>query len=263
MGEAPTLYDRVFRNVIAHGALTTRRLIQEHGPKPNWEALIQQGYLQEVPTIYGSVIGLTERGQYHASGGGKWHVEYVGSAGHLANRAYLMDALQILNQRGYTLGHHVYKRSGGVGTAARNGLKVTDQIIRTVLRVPEDEMRRLKAEFPVDDQRNPYTMDSFGHWGEAVGYPSLYATISNGGISAARIKSLVGTKHKKHLEIWHTPLIIATPKEAQLLPLVRSINSRYRLKQEESYRRYSITAKPIHDLVSLISLAMPGTLSSA
>lgn len=246
---------------MTQGAMTTRRIYREYGPRPTWEFLVHEKYLKVAHTPYGPVVAATKKGHKWAEEKWQCRMPYVDAASHMANRAYLMDALEIIRSQGYTLHHHVYKPAGKVGSAARSGRPVTDQITRTVVSVPEPELRRLKAIFGVDDRRNPLQQDRLGRWSEAVGHPSLYATISNGGISLNGVKALL-REHKEHLKVWHTPLIIVTPNEALLRPLVRSINGRYRHQQETLNAKVNRPGLPppnlpIHELVTLIDLPCP------
>ncbi|MFC6664602.1 hypothetical protein ACFP9V_03990 [Deinococcus radiopugnans] len=197
-----------------HGALTTRRLIHTYGPKPLWQDLIERGLLREVLTLYGPVIGLTDQGRLRAAelnrkASSNIYIPYVSGASSLADRAYLMDAVQHLERLGYQWDHYTYKRAGRVGRAASTGIKHTDQIICTTMQIPEQQMRELLIHYrPL---RHP--TGNAGYRPEKLGCPSLYATVAHGGLSAARVRRLLRV-HKSHLDVWHSPLLLAVPDAA-------------------------------------------------
>lgn len=263
---APQLAAEVAWAVAKNGALTTRRLIHTYGPKPLWQDLIERGLLHEVHTLYGPVIGLTDQGRLRAAELNRKreaeaftniYVPYVSGAGSLADRAYLMDAVQHLERLGYQWDHYTYKRTGQVGRAASKGIKHTDQIIRTTMQIPERQMREVLIHY------RPLTQPTGnpGYRPEKLGCPALYATVAHGGLSAARVRRLL-KMHKSHLDIWHAPLLLAVPDAAPLLPLVRSVNTKYRLQMEQFIRDRLVSPRQINLRVCLLVLPLPHTTAA-
>ncbi|WP_216322903.1 hypothetical protein [Deinococcus aestuarii] len=222
------LENAVLAKVLQAGALTTRRVIAEHGPKPNWSRLLREGYLREVHTPYGAVLAVTPRA--HGLNAEKQVVPdapYLTGPSAVADRAYQLDALALLEAEGYTLHRHEYKRSGKVGYQAGT----TSQIVRTVLRVPPAYAARLKdtesyfasGRYFVRRVLEPEA-DQWGIFGEVLGYPSLYASIGGGGIGLPRVRTLL-RRHHLDIDNWRHPLILAVPEEGQLRSLLRVLEA--------------------------------------
>ncbi|MBI0447142.1 hypothetical protein [Deinococcus sp. DB0503] len=155
----------VFRRIADAGALTTRRIVRECGPRPNWQGALDRGALREVHTVYGPVLALTPKARERMAP--RFDLPYLAGPSALADRAYQMDALSLLEEEGYTLARHEYKRSGGVGRQAGT----TSQIVRTVLRVP----RRIEAQLEQDwgFVYAPRFDAISGASPEVLGYPAL------------------------------------------------------------------------------------------
>ncbi|WP_216325967.1 hypothetical protein [Deinococcus aestuarii] len=220
------LENAVLAKVLQAGALTTRRVIAEHGPKPNWSRLLREGYLREVHTPYGAVLAVTPRA--HGLNAEQQIVPdapYLTGPSAVADRAYQLDALALLEAEGYTLDRHEYKRSGKVGYQAGT----TSQIVRTVVRVPPAYAARLKdtESYFVRGHRIEREVlepkaDQWGSFEEMLGYPSLYASIGGGGIGLSRMRTLY-RRHENDIHSWRHPLILAVPEEGQLRTFLRAL----------------------------------------
>ena len=115
------LRSQVFWKVAQAGALTTRRIIQEFGPKPNWQALLSgRTYLREYQTPYGAVLALAPQGRALAQQH-QQRVPYLAGPSAVTDRAYQQDALTLLQHQGYEVARYIYKKAGKVGGAARRG----------------------------------------------------------------------------------------------------------------------------------------------
>lgn len=239
----------VFWAVARSGALTTRRVIREFGPKPNWGCLIRYGHLKEYQTAYGAVLAVGTAARKDHSGPAQSRIPYLTGPNSVADRAYQMDALKVLIDRGYTVHHHDYKRSGKVGSAAREGRRYTDQILSAVMQVPPDELRALHADWPGS---RPYRADSWGTYPPALGYPTLYASISSGGIRLPKLRALY-KKHERDIKAtWQTPLLIAVPEEGNLRAYIRAEETAHRRLVEQVQREGCMRERDIPDLIRLV-----------
>ena len=249
---AQQLHWTVLMAVAVAGALTTRRVIRVYGPKPNWQSLIEQKYLREYQTVYGPVLALSDKGRAsyvdrppearHA------HWPYLSGPSTVADRAYQNDALATLTSQGYQVQRHEYKRAGQVGAAARGNRKHTGQITRTVMQVPEPQLRALLAGWGEGISHLPSSMVATA---PRTGRPYLYASISNGGIKLPRLKALV-KQHRGDVTHWHTPLLIAVPEEGDLRAYLRSIDARARALFDQEDRQYHQAGKAFHPAAELI-----------
>lgn len=233
---------RVVNNLATAGALTSRHVTTTYGPRPNWHRLLQRGIIREVHTVYGSVLGLTPDTWQKAMSVNRPQTPYLQGPTSLADRAYQMDALRLLKLEGYTLSRHEYKGSGGVGR--RGG--TTDQITRTVLHVPPSTAAHLAEDW---GQVVAPTWDStLLQWPEVLGHPSLYATISGGGLTPAGLRRLY-RRHHLHIHDWRHPMIVAVPDDRPHRAYVRALEARYQAADAES--RSSPQPYPLIRLVVL------------
>ncbi|MGY2897039.1 hypothetical protein [Deinococcus sp. UYEF24] len=224
------------------GALTSRRVTEECGPRPNWYRLITDGYLNESHTMYGPVLSLTTRGHKVLAAADHWPLPYLMGPATVADRAYLNDAIQLMGDEAYTVERNEYKGAGGL----RHQGRYTDQVTRTILRVPP----RIEIQIR---QRGGYVaahkQEPDGSHKEQLGYPSLYASISSGGIGLARLKRLY-RRHEFHIDEWQHPLIVAVPDGEKMRAFLRSLDAQARrLRGSQPARGY--------ELVRLLYLPMP------
>lgn len=248
---------RVFWAVADAGALTTRRIVEEFGPKPNWQKLITDQHLREYLTVYGPVLALGQTARrYFARHPGaveQGPVPYIAGPSAVADRAYQQDVLKALTGQGYTVHHHEYKRTGQVGSAARTGRKTTDQILRTVVEVPPQQMRVLAIDWR---GLKPYHRDGWGMYPKVVGYPYLYASIAHGGIKLPKLKALY-RQHKADIDSWRSPLLVAVPDEQELRAFIRAEES----KRQRLHKKVMTAAgKPnlqLYDAIQLVILPPP------
>lgn len=244
----------VFMGIARAGALTTRHVIQRFGPKPNWQLLLDHHWLKEYQTPYGPVIALNVKGRELAQEK-LVHVPYVAGPASVADRAYQNDALEVLTARGYTLHHHDYKKAGRVGKAAQEGRPFTDQILRSVVQVPPEQMRTLVIHWGPGVAYQP---ERGGSHTRAVGHPFLYASISSGGIKLIKLRALY-QKHKAAIDSWRTPLLIAVPQEGDLRAFVRAVEAQHRRKLEKPERERRSWDCPAYSCIELIILPVPHT----
>ena len=224
------------------GALTSRRVQDEWGPRPNWYRLITDKYLKESHTMYGPVLSLTTRGHKVLAVGEHRPLPYLMGPATVADRAYLNDAIQLLGDKGYTVERTEYKGAGGL----RHQGRYTDQAIRTILRVPLRIEAQLRQGWGFV---HPLKQELDGSYPEQLGYPSLYASISSGGIGLARLKRLY-RQHYLHIHDWRHPLIIAVPEEAKMRAYLRGLDAQA--------RRLNGSQPPLgYGLVRLLCLPMP------
>lgn len=224
------------------GALTSRRVQDEWGPRPNWYRLITDGYLNESHTLYGPVLSLTTRGHKVLAVGEHRTLPYLTGPATVADRAYLNDAIQLMDDEGYTVERTEYKGAGGL----RHQGRYTDQVTRTILRVPPRIEAQLRRDWGFVHPLRPIPDGSYP---EQLGYPSLYASISSGGIGLARLKSLY-RRHEYHIHDWRHPLIVAVPDEDKMRAFLRGL--------EAQARRLNGSQPPLgYGLVRLLCLPMP------
>lgn len=203
---------RVIRRVHGAGACTSRSLVASCGPYPNWHPLISMGLLVERATVYGPVVAYSARGydwayDWGVSMGLTYDPAYLQAPGTLADRAYQVDALVSLTQRGYESVACKYKRGRAPGT-------YTDHIVSMMLRAPLDRVP--------DRCDSPRPSLTGIYYDDTRGYPYLYASISGGGITPARLRALLKV-HQFSPAAWGHPLLIATPDPAALRPMLRRL----------------------------------------
>lgn len=245
---------KAFNAVVNAGALTTRRIIAKYGPKPNWQALIRQKYLKEYQTDYGAVLALGSYTRaYFRNNPQRKHYPYIAGPNAVADRAYQNDALKILTDQGYVLHHHEYKRAGAVGQAAKQGRETTDQIVRSVVQVPPAQLAMLRDTW---GDEGTYQADQWGIYPQQVGYPTLYASISSGGIKLPKLKALL-KQPSQDIHRWRTPLLIAVPEEGNLRAYIRAEEARERRTIEQMVQQRLIPDKPSYSLIQLLILPLP------
>jgi len=245
---------KVFNTVLKTGALTSRRITAQYGPKPNWQALILQKYLTEYQTDYGAVLALGSRARtYLRENPQRTHYPYIAGPSTVADRAYQNDALKVLTDQGYQVHHHDYKRAGAVGQAARQGRDTTDQILRTVMQLPPARLAMLQGTW---GDEGIYRADQWGIYPQVVGYPLVYASIANGGIKLPKLKALF-KRHLRDIHCWRTPLLIAVPEEGNLRAYIRAEETRNRRELEEGMKAGRLRDLPIYSLIKLIILPLP------
>lgn len=219
----------VLQAVHRTGALTLRRLVADYGPYPNWRGLVDRGLLVERATVYGPVVGYSLTGYRWACESMPSRPAYLQGPGALADRAYQTDAVALLQSRGYEVVSVTYKRGRKPGTR-------TDHIVDMTLRAPLERVPNRRDSLRDDGVvRRP-----------TRGYPYLYASISGGGITPARLKALLKV-HEFSPAAWGHPLLIATPDAAALRPMLR--------------RREAARSTPT-PLVELLDLPVPPLVSS-
>ena len=211
----------VLRRVHYAGALTRRSLIRDYGPYPNWQRLVVDGPLHEVATVYGTVICYSAQGyRWALTAGFADPPSYLQGPSVVADRAYQHDAVHLLQSRGYQVHDCTYKRGRRPGT-------YTDIVVNLTMRAPADRLvTRTKPS-------------------SRYGYPVLYAAVSGGGITPARLRSLL--RHHGWDQIgWGHPLLIATPNVTALRPTLR--------------RLAATQPSPIVPAVELLDLPLPQTI---
>ena len=200
--------ERAVLQAVHHtGALTLRRLVADYGPYPNWRGLLDTGLMVERATVYGAVVGYSVAGYRWACESMPSRPAYLQGPGALADRAYQADAVALLQARGYEVVSVAYKRGRKPDTR-------TDHIVNMTLRAPLER---------VPDRRDSLRDDGLV-WRPTRGYPYLYASISGGGITPARLRALLKV-HEFSPAAWGHPLLIATPNPAALRPMLRRLET--------------------------------------
>lgn len=242
----------VLSRVITLGAVTTRRLISQYGPRANWQRLVEGGYLREYHTVYGSVMGL---GPVMYSARAKntdvaelQEIAYLTGPTTVADRAYQQDALHLMQERGYHLVEAEHKRTGKYV-----GAQVAAQWTRLRLRLPDLEMEDLTYHW--GRVRLPAQWTPTQH---ALGHPYLYASIASGGIKLPRVRALL-RQHRTDIHTWRCPLIVVVPDEGDLRAFVRAHEARRRREHAEHRRRaLHVGDPPYYPEITLVVLPRPG-----
>jgi hypothetical protein len=200
----------VIREVVRSGALTSRRVIAEYGPMLMWSRTVELGYLREVHTIYGAVLGLgpVGRAAFKVSDPQAYaKAPYLTGPNAVLDRAYRNDALLILIEEGYQRHHSEYKMASGMGRVT-GAPGFTSQIVSTTMRVPPAEAVRIEWDWNLTVLKPKRTPS--GEYPQVAGYPSLYASISGGGIRIERVRALL-RRHRLDVTEWRSPLLIVVP----------------------------------------------------
>lgn len=251
MAEQRSVTRQVLYAVGQHGALSVRRLEQKYGDPAQWQIALSARYLTQQQTVYGPVLTLGPEARRTAGAVSlPFDIPYIAGPSSAADRAYQMDAIQQLEHEGYSVARHIYKRAGAVGEAARRGRRTTDQIVSTVMRLPEDQLRSLEARFLRGDRT--YRPGPDGLYPERPGYPHLYATISHGGIQRPRLRKLLKI-HKHHRSYWQSPLLIAVPEEGTMRAYLRQLD----VQETEIYARVTQKSGEWRTVARLIILPLP------
>ncbi|MCD0155878.1 MULTISPECIES: hypothetical protein [unclassified Deinococcus] len=226
---------RMFSDMIIRRALTIRTAIDIFGPRPNWQALIQERHLVEVRTVYGAVLGLS--GASHDRLGIK---DRVTSPSTLCDRAYMNDAVISLRKQGYT----------PLGGEYKQGKKGGGHITRYRMRVPPEQ---LAIAHRLAGNRKPYAKHLDGTYTEGPGHPWLYARCSGGGIKLPMLKELL-QRHHHDLDAWWSPLIIVVPAEGNIREHLRAIDAAERrnvddLRDQQIYAAHYMPRPNVHLIV--------------
>lgn len=236
--ELTMLQAKVLEHCVKAGAVTTRSVIAQWGPKPNWSKLIDHKFLRAVDTIYGEVIGIGEVSRARVSEFPKelQNLPYLVSASALADRAYQQDAFTALQQEGYTIYEHHYKRAS-LNRHRGSGHSSTAQIISTCLRVSKIEAELMELRWR-QRVRHPKEIVGVERDMLRLGYPHLYATISGGGPSKQRVEALY-RQAKEWSGDWRSPLLIVVPDLNQHRDVLRRVAA-----EQEDNRRSDRTSTP-------------------
>lgn len=224
----------VFWAVLDAGALTTRTIIKKWGPKPNWLGLVKSKRLQEVNTIYGSVITVGDIGHEEVERRFPDEVTkliYLKGPSAIADRAYQQDALITLTQQGYTIYAHEYKRASPMVMRHRDSRRPwTHQIVSTCLRVPEIEAQLLASRW---GQRVKQIGDIIGVEAHEhrLGYPYLYATISGGGKSQQWVEAMY-KRAATWSSDWRSPMLIVVPDLALHRNILRRVAAEQKANED-------------------------------
>ncbi|MFK7602085.1 hypothetical protein ACI3L1_07710 [Deinococcus sp. SM5_A1] len=243
-----SVQNSVLSIIGVQGALTSRRVIADYGPRPLWHPLLTQGLLREYQTIYGPVVGLTDAGRQHQQ---HLNCPYIASPSTAADRAYLNDALSVVVGADYEIEAHDYQQAGGKRRhqlLAAGQPPTTSVIIRTTLRVPERVADNIYRDTHQRVERLHYIGGSYAP--AQLGYPYLYASIRGGGINLSALKRLY-KRHSLDTATWHHPLLLAVPDLQVLQLYIRSLEvNRWPMK---SQRPWPVGFPPVR----LIHLPLP------
>lgn len=198
----------VLTAVAQAGALTTRRVIRAHAPKPAWLPLIEAGLVTPLATVRGETLVLSPLGHAHLKETGDTHDRVIGVE-RAVDRAYQNDVLEVLEREGYRVTHR-HLQGGPLGHG---------RVVRYTLEVPPGQLEQLQEDWPtVHPAPRP------GTFHEHLGRPSLYATCSRGGHSEKSVRELLERVHHRDLDVWRAPLIVVVP---ELTPELRRFLRRY------------------------------------
>lgn len=236
----------VLHAVAKAGALTSRRVVEAYGPRPNWYGLLTDDLLTESGTLYGKVLHLTDRGHKLLA---QPDLPKLTSPSTAVDRAYQNDALRQLLADGYTVDKYEYQGAGGQQRAAllaQGRPPYTSAITSITLQVP----RKVANQIYVDTryQVAPYIHrhDSQAQ-SEQRGHPRLYASIRGGGITLPALRKLY-KRHYLDTSIWHHPLLLAVPDPRPLQMYLRALE----VRRKESGEQWAIG----YPLVRLIHLPL-------
>lgn len=231
--------------VAAAGALTSRRVVQEYGPLPNWYRLLTERLLTESCTLYGKILHLTPRGHALLA---QSNLPKLWSASTAADRAYQNDALRTLLAEGYTVDEFEYQRAGGRQCAAleaQGKAPYTDAIISVTLQVPQAGAHLIY----MDTWQQVQPLSHITGFAPAqLGHPRLYASIRGGGITLLALRKLY-RRHRLDTAMWHHPLLLAVPDPQPLKQCLRA----WEVERRQFASGYRIT----YPLVRLIHLPLP------
>ena len=209
------------------GGRTTQSVIKRWGPKPKWSRLIERRYLRTVDTVYGEVLGVADAGrdmvrcEYPED---FKKLPYLMAPNTLADRAYQQDAITALEQEGYTVHYHTYKTASPLVTRHRGGERPsTHQITGTCLRVPETEAQILVLRWN-QHVKMSQELSNEDIYAPQLGFPSLYATISGGGLSTQRVKALYQQASLQSSD-WRSPMLVVVPDLSQHRDVLRRVSA--------------------------------------
>jgi hypothetical protein len=196
------------------GAATVKRTVLTCGPRVNWSGLIDGGLVRVYRgTALGDVLGLTRAGRDLVAG-----AVYLNAPSTVTDRAFALEAVLQLEAQGYERNGMVYKPKPAGDD--------TDVAVRYRLKVPADEYGDLR-----DQLRNWRPFDPTAQVSvPALGYPSLYASVSGGGLTAKRVTKLL-TEHAGDISVWCHPLLVAVPEET---PPLRRLLRRLEWERENA-----------------------------
>lgn len=232
----------VFYDIRQELAITSRLVTAVHGPRPNWSRLLDRQIIREVKTTYGPILTLTEA-QSDAEG----FTQRLRGPASLADRAYMMDAVRLLQGLGYEWLDWNQKRY-------RDTQQLTAHITSARMRAPEEEWRPILAHY-----RNPASrIQPSGIPEEMLGEPWMYARCSGGGIKATQLRALLKV-HRDHIpNYWRSPLLIVVPEEdASLRALIRRENEKHRRSYENARKHTGVPDGLYRPLVAAFVLPLP------
>lgn len=187
----------VLDKVRRTGAVVLRRVIDECGPRVNWNRLITEGWVQVYETVLGQVVTPTTKTRRAYP---KTH--YLTGPATVADRAYQVESVRALRAEGFRPVGVDYKES-------RTSGKATSIITRFIMQAPDRD--DLIAEWSWQGEHHP-----------RLGQPYLYANISGGGISPGRLRALLRV-HRHDIDDWRSPVLVATPDPDRLRSTIRRI----------------------------------------
>lgn len=267
-GEKSPFDHPVMRLVTPYGARSVHSLIRLGGPKPNWQWLIDHGWLLKVSAGGESLVLLGPAAERYAKAHDR-QLRYIKGANVARTIALQATLLEYLQSNGYEHVDTLYRcRNKTLGKTNEAGAQmINTSIIRChVVRVPEEEFRAIQY-VERDPIRYPaYQLLTRSHegrgprpqyqvYGEQIpGHPRAYALTGTEAAVRNRIES-VYKEHKEHLKTWRTSLIIGVQDDLPYRTFVAALNAKYPLLTHPYVKLNGLVpATPSIKLVSLDGL---------
>lgn len=203
------------RTLARYGAVTHKRLDQRHGP--SWHALLDQDYVRTRRTVMGRVVTLTPTLLPAIKDVGWKPTRIPQSPSTIVNRAYLTEAILLLENLRYKIDFDDarWSQAGSVLATKQERKLEPAHVVYMGVRIPQEmgERRGINIGKVVKSSV------------VREGMPRLYATISGGGVTPAKVKRLV-TENSGYCAYWRHPVIVAVPElTPALVRLARRVNA--------------------------------------
>lgn len=224
----------VHKWLIVKEALSLATIEADFGPHSRYSNVLKSGIIREFNTVYGKVWSLStaertrinqiRRVEYEKQltkleneekTNPRWPsrlppplitmVERP-SPGKVADRAYLNDAIYLLEASGYRFASLEYKRGKTGGT-------LIDAPLHARLWVPQPHLEHLRATYDAPSH-NDFNLTL------PIGQPILHAHLSGGGLSPADLRRKVTKQPSEYTETHH-PIIAVVPDRTRFAAIER------------------------------------------
>lgn len=212
------------------GAAMVGHLEELFGPHEAWWDLVEGGWLREIHTPIGPVVGLDSRARRATP-----DAPYLTGPATMTHQAFLLRAIHQLESERYRCQGFNVKKSG-----LRKGAR-TSVALSATMNVPVEQRRHILASYPEQALR-----------ANSLGQPLLYASSQPGGMKLPRVHRLMKTHNG---EAWRAPLLIAVLDDTKLAPLARRANIKARAGQNHAVPIGDFTYR--YDVVRIVQVRLP------